>query len=410
MNKLLRLLNLVMTIGLISLNAGAGASEPGRCESLLISAIQKMMARKIFSLAVQTLDTGMPLNNPRILEARPLGRVHIQLQRLEIPLTPLPANTVFLQSDLGPSLWTEDQLTEWRNLSTYLVNEEVTLRELMKIADNANYCTAGILPTLCHSLRESRQARRRALRKLVRELNSTDDAIFSDALLRLIRQNIFEHMSRDLIRFPWGSDFRAHPDKLTPDQADKIFRVMIREVLIRHLVFKGLDGGMHLGGELSLDARLALASVPAISQLIPLFLSYPLDLNGYFVVGDTDADLQILNIAWKNSLGWDAPLYVSVGFEPSVTKLVTAHFLTNTDEPTFTTETSLIFQAEVDRELTHLAAEFSKVMGLTGNLKIASRFDSFEFLDVNIKGLSSLQQILFYYYVAEKVPKNLQGF
>jgi hypothetical protein len=391
------------------------------CQSLLISQIQKMAAKRGSLSKVDRQDIGLPYANSQT------KRIDISSESMRAELSSSTGfthsafmnNDVFLDSDLGPTVWRSPDLNEWFDLWPIVRNENLAAKELIKIASSEGYCTSGLLPALCKAARDSREARLAAMartsaefknRHKGRNLNPEEAEEQFDAYERARLASIDAvHAERGLIQFPWGSDIRSWTlsdrSSLLPEQAREIFEILVREALIRHVLFHGLDGKVHSGNELPLDTRLAIASFPSIRGLMPFFLTHPLDLPEDFVVGGVFENLSLLHVNWKTSQPLKAPLLVGLGTRSSVMEITRASFSFDVDDENLTSDRFKKFKEEIEIRMNDLAREFTRQVGLKKDFSVETHFKTHDFLDVRIRGLSKLNQILFYYFVAERVPK-----
>jgi hypothetical protein len=214
--------------------------------------------------------------------------VDIPLSELKLENFALPAHNlgrpmtkqddlVFLQSDIGATVWTESELQDWFNLGARrLVSHGPTaVSALARMAlDPKAGCPPGILPQLCVAVQRSYHIRRETFPR--------------DSIMWMV--NEYRHMEEDLLLFPWRG--AVYPS-MSEASALAVMRVLARETLLRHLVGVSHDA-------LPLETRLVLADFPSLIPLYPVFRTYPLDVQKE-VAGDqpyilTDGALRISGI------------------------------------------------------------------------------------------------------------------
>jgi hypothetical protein len=354
------------------------------CNSLLLNAhIKKMIGAEIPPLMITAKKAGLPT------------------QKETAQVYPSDGE-ILLHSDLGPSRWKGAELEDWFSLAPYMEDQNLAQAELHMVGKNSGYCPPGILPALCDALRESREARAEAFRRV--PPTSPDQAVVRDFLEMLF----VVHEERGLLNFTWGTDLRYWPLDLAPYQAQEIMQILARETLIRHLQIAGLDGTLRMGTELPLETRLILAMVPMIVPLAPFFHIFPLDLPDRFQIGNIMSmwDLQLLELP----LGGDPELHseLQVSLDPSKSpmhalevSILTRWIEGEEDEKYHDPREEL--RRETLKKLNEYAAEFRQTMDLRQNISVSANDWDMGTLNLQVKGLSRLHQILFYYYVGEKL-------
>jgi len=362
------------------------------CSSNFVNAhIKKMIASKLPPLLATSEKVGLPHTDGDVSAGQ---------------------GTIHLQSDLGLSVWTGDELKGWQNLAP-LMDDPAGAKALLEvIGATPDYCPPGILPALCNALRESLAARREAMHLTLNQPRSPDDGIFGLGPTRdLIYYTEFVHHQRGALRFSWGTDVRYYPYDIAPHNAIQTLRVLARETLIRHLQFTSLDGRTMTGAELPLESRLILATVPMIVPLSPFFHVHPLDLPGRYIVGSGVfmEDLTLVDIPLKDEPSLKGFIDVTLDIDKPPLRALDASIVTTWiegqgDEVNFELREKLsqILLAKINK----YGEEFRREMGLKQSVSATLAEWDMGTQKITLKGLGRLHQVLFYYYLAEKLASE----
>jgi len=181
--------------------------------------------------------------------------------------------------------------------------------------------------------------------------------------------------------------------------------------LIRHLQFTSLDGRTMTGAELPLESRLILATVPMIVPLSPFFHVHPLDLPGRYIVGSGVfmEDLTLVDIPLKDEPSLKGFIDVTLDIDKPPLRALDASIVTTWiegqgDEVNFELREKLsqILLAKINK----YGEEFRREMGLKQSVSATLAEWDMGTQKITLKGLGRLHQVLFYYYLAEKLASE----
>lgn len=352
-----------------------------------------MVVNSVSALAQPPCERVLTIAQVREFLRRPTTVLHPQIAlpsaNIDRPVTEAGANEVILESDLGTTLWKKKELHDWLKLAVILKSDDRIQAEISRITENPGYCTPGLSELLCEHMRKSREAYIQAISEtppvppehaMLNELNISKN--FRTAMMR---QGGF--------RFAWGAQMifpkgEVYPSlHLTDDQARRMFEILARETLLRHLAT-----------ETSLGTRLALASFPATMDLLPLFAWFTTEFDDRSYIGDEfHTRVPILEHKMDRE-GNDFLIVYFHGFQPNA---LTAQ-LTIEDADVLDEHHRRIIEPELVNIFQATMSEFLKIAAINKPAGIKLIWED-AYWNVDIAGLDLREQLLFYYYFADKI-------
>lgn len=337
------------------------------CETALVSRIRTL------SPFIKPLDKASVL--ARALPSTNLDRPNRSVaKRLNDPFQGPVIPKRFLDSDLGPSFWSATELEEWLSLAPIMSDADLAVNELLKITEWADYCTPGLSQEICVALRHSRQVQA----QLAREGHATDHAEYLERKDRA-------HAERGVLQFPWGDD-PVHLQTIAPAHALMVMQILARETLLRHV-----------RPELSLEARLILASFPQIIELYPVFDVFPVEFPlGFPLGGHREVGLPVSE--YRIRVGnVEGRLRTNLFYEDLWSVAAAVEF---SDRGGFTGTEAKRFEHHLQASLQGHAAQYALLNPSFKPLAVEMDWD--EFLNVHPNLDTYAEQLLFLMYVMDQ--------
>lgn len=373
------------------------------CESMLVSL--KLMHTQKPQMRSLDESAGTPQNNREAA-----------LAALRNPSKWVNGKVQF-KSDLGPSEWTPEELRDYLALDESLIDPETATKRVLEISADPAQVWPGISPILSQALHDSHELWKAALKAIIAEQHEIakkererDPNGFGLVNWPLwVRGRAYQlHRAKDKISFAWGRDEAQLTEGLGVAQGYEILRMLARENLIRHLVYPGLDGQRHTGMDVVLDTRLLIAERPLLVPLMPLLEIYPPKLEFTYVYGMATEEvveyhpLNLVTASWpveyNKHVAFFAALEPGEGALRSINAGVFNFDFGVEDDPTREAE----IENEILGRLNALGEEFRAYLKIEKPFTISGKWTDFGF-EVQIKGLSRMNQLLFYYYVGESL-------
>ncbi|MGE3683477.1 MAG: hypothetical protein AB7G93_17275 [Bdellovibrionales bacterium] len=303
---------------------------------------------------------------------------------------------VLLMSDLGPALWTQQDLRDWLSLdaSGALSDRDEAFRQIDRIRVEPTYCPRGIAPYLCRALRDSLNARRLTQRRL----GGASPPDFFQGLARI-------HNENQLLRFPWGTDIR-YPGQIAPHNAQDLFQILARESLLRRIMFIDLDHNVGVVGcDIDLESRLLVAAHPSLMPLLPFLARFPLEMDDEYTIGGTIESLPLGHREYE-FMGRELVLVASLStlsdHQPSAasaTFLISEEFLDEAEEDDIDRLKDI-----AERWVNSRLRDFRSKTGVAAtSAKVA--WDTHKFLNIEVRApTESLRTLFIYFLVHEPSP------
>lgn len=299
-------------------------------------------------------------------------------------------DALFVQSDMGLSAWDPNDLAEWLSLGSIQDNPQKAMREVELISTHAGYCTPGLLPLLCEQMRKSRALHRKAFLSSGLEAHQFKRI----GIERLNDIVIEEHIRNDVIKFPFATDVETLPDGIAEVFPRHIMRLLARETLIRHLVYVSLEGELKRAGDLPLESRLFIASVPLARHLMPLLERHSLPVSLLPETAFGNFLVQWYQKIWHLARGLRVVLDVSFSpFEAASTGPILYHAEADAKE----------IKRRSEEELARWMRQFQELMKLNSKVVVSTETLDSRSLTIRLTGLDRLEEILFLYFISEQI-------
>lgn len=368
-------------------------SAQAMCGDDLVSALRASVERRAQS-ALPNPDMGLPSANVHahlvgVPRAEDLGAIRD---------FNFPRSAVLLESDLGPSLWSYEDLMAWYSLVPALDNPRVALAEINKIGRRPTHCLPGLLPSLCEELRRSREARAAARRDHPVPARASFEvrARALESQLLAVSEN---HARQDLLRFPWEQNSTVRPGEMSLLSAQRVLRALARATLVSHLLVRDSDDRVSLGSSLPMRDRMIFASFPFLCPLLPFAARFPFLPDESFIIGDATDWLSLLSLRMRALNGLEGRLKVSLRHATSAHKGVHGHIEFRAEH--LLSAAFREAQTDFERRLQGWADEFRADMQFSRPIRVQIEPSMLE-LEIRLLGLTKLEEILFYYYVIHR--------
>lgn len=284
-------------------------------------------------------------------------------------------------------------------LAPLLQNRDTAAAEKNKIYLHRGYCPAGLLPSLCEDLRHSREARASARRAhpIPTDASFETRARALERLLQAVDEN---HRRHDLLRFPWEQNLTVAPGTMNPHHALRVLRTLARERPVSHLLVRDTDGRLTLGSTLPCEIVWFLPLIPFFALCFRSPRAFPFVPEEGFIIGDTMDWLSLVSLPLRALSRLQARLKVSLRHATSPFKGVHTHVQFRDDH--LLPQPFADAQAEFERKLQAWADEFPSKLELPARIHVKTEATMLGELEIGLRGLSKLDEMLFFYDVAHE--------
>ena len=265
------------------------------CSDLL--ATNRALADRIFAEApTLTKDFGLPKNHsdkPIIRRGDPILNAIESRTGTSIPTLPSirPPFEVFMESDVGLTVWNWTDQVHWSQLQKILKSENQAHTELLRILNTPGYCTPGILAELCHHLRESYKIARQVMDDIPDRPKPSDEDEEARQAIETLRLRNSLHKKRTfdkgLFNFSWIGLDEQRDVPVLPQKAFRLLEIFVREALLRHTLYLAVDGTFRaVVDSLNLQTRLLVAEYMDLVPMIPVYAVAPPKIDSRNLIGD----------------------------------------------------------------------------------------------------------------------------
>ena len=297
-------------------------------------------------------------------------------------------------TDVGWTFWRDDrELAEWQEMARRLHDGPAARRWLELIRVEPAFCPAPLSPTLCKDLRRS--------------TTQLENSLFG----RGTPSGGWRGHE-----FPWRAHARAARVYITPGDALNVMKVLAREALLRHLLYRDHAGRWALGADMDLETRVAVASRMSLSPLAAWFAQHPVHLLGTVGQGlETDMVQLVSRRFAYRPFRRNLYLHSSLDVRPSRDGGLFAWITPESYEPSSISNQALEnYRRTIELIARRAAHKFATMAHVERNVEVdvtvsrgggvtvplSDQPDVLPRLDIKPRGLGRLHLILYYNYLA----------